>query len=358
VSNTDLIIKSVNGDYEVKFLSIADIVSNISSQDEHYLVVDKNVYPILKQYNDLNNGRIFLIDALEENKNLSKVWEICAWLASENATKKAVLVGIGGGIVQDLTTFSAHIYFRGIDWVNIPTTLLSQADSCIGSKCALNLSGHKNQIGVIHTPRQILISTDFLSTLPRSEIESGFGEIAKLSVTGPNSFFEEFSKYLQENQKNLSEIGHLIRLSLLAKRAIIEEDEYESNLRRILNYGHTFGHAIESLTQTRVVHGDAVVMGMQIINQLGSIWGITSNQFMNNFDRHLYKYFSGLRLPDISSKQFMSEISRDKKVQSKVIHLAIPANIGVIEIVPRKIDANLEADIQKAIDNVRLLYSA
>jgi len=358
VSNADLIIKSVNGDYEVKFLSIADIVSSILSQDEYYLVVDQNVVPILKQYNDLNNGRVFLIDALEENKSLSKVAEICAWLASENATKKAVLVGIGGGIVQDLTTFSSHIYFRGIDWINVPTTLLSQADSCIGSKCALNLSGHKNQIGVIHTPRQILISTDFLSTLPRSEIESGFGEIAKLSVTGPNSFFEEFSEYLQKNQKKLSEIGHLIRLSLLAKKAIIEEDEYESNLRRILNYGHTFGHAIESLTQNKVVHGDAVVMGMQIINQLGLLWEITSTQFMDNFDRQLYKYFSGLRLPDISSTQFISEISRDKKVQSRVIHLAIPVNIGDIQIVPREIDANLEADIKKAIDNVRLLYSA
>jgi len=129
-------------------------------------------------------------------------------------------------------------------------------------------------------------------------------------------------------------------------------------LRRILNYGHTFGHAIESLTQNKVVHGDAVVMGMQIINQLGLLWEITSTQFMDNFDRQLYKYFSGLRLPDISSTQFISEISRDKKVQSRVIHLAIPVNIGDIQIVPREIDANLEADIKKAIDNVRLLYSA
>lgn len=313
---------------------------------------------MLEKHEKLYGDRIFLIDALEENKSLNKVAEICAWLASKNATKKSVLVGIGGGIVQDLTTFSAHIYFRGIDWINIPTTLLSQADSCIGSKCALNLSGHKNQIGVIHTPSQILISTDFLSTLPRNEIESGFGEIAKLSVTGPNSFFKELLEYLQRNERNLDDIEHLINLSLLAKKAIIEEDEYESNLRRILNYGHTFGHAIEALTKNQIVHGEAVVMGMQVINQLGLLWGVTSMHFIDNFDRLLYEYFPELKLPDISSEQFVVEISRDKKVQSKVLHFAIPVDIGDIRIVPKEIDSKLELDIQKAIDNVKLLYSS
>jgi 3-dehydroquinate synthase len=255
------------------------------------------------------------------------------------ATKTSHLIGIGGGVIQDLATFSSHIYFRGIDWTYIPTTLLSQADSCVGAKCALNLQGHKNQLGVVHTPRAVEIFTGFLETLPFPEIQSGFGEIAKLAVTGEEQFLQEFVRFLDEKQFSTENIGELIRLSLVAKKVVIDQDEYESDLRRILNYGHSFGHALETLTNNSVVHGDAVVVGMDLINYIGYKNGITKLDFYEEMKLLFHKHFNHIKVKhSIKANIWVDELKHDKKMKFGKMNFAIPVSTGDIQIYTMELD--------------------
>jgi 3-dehydroquinate synthase len=252
------------------------------------------------------------------------------------------LVGVGGGVVQDLSTFVSHIYYRGIDWTFIPTTLLSQADSCVGSKCALNLNGHKNQLGVVHTPKSVDIFPGFLETLPHSEIQSGFGEIAKLAVTGKNQFLTEFKTHLHKYGVSTINLGEIIYSSLNAKKYVIDQDEYESDLRRVLNYGHSFGHALESLTENSIVHGDAVVVGMDIINFIGLRREITDYAFYLEMSELFEEFFSHIRLKkSFDANRWVQELKHDKKMRHGKMNFAIPVRNGDIRIYKTELDDDL-----------------
>jgi 3-dehydroquinate synthase len=337
-------INSVNGNYFATFHSdIEDLIEIIVNFQDVCVLVDLQVsklYP--KLLSALPNEKYFIVDSNEGNKSLTKVAEISEWLMDLGATKTTHLVGIGGGVVQDLSTFVSHIYYRGIDWSFFPTTLLSQADSCIGSKCALNLKGHKNQLGVVHTPKSVDIFAGFLETLPLSEIESGFGEIAKLAVTGSNQFLSEFKLNLGNYGISTRNIEEIIYSSLRAKKYVIDQDEYESDLRRILNYGHSFGHALESLTGNSIVHGDAVVVGMDIINFIGLRREITDYDFYLEMQELFKKYFSHIRVDKtFDSSEWVNELKRDKKMRQGKMNFAIPVSNGDIRIFTSNLDDQL-----------------
>ncbi len=335
---------SVNGNYFATFHpNIESLIEVVISQQDVYVLIDQDIsslYP--KLMSALADAKYFKIVSSEANKSLSKVAEISEWLMDSGATKTSYLVGIGGGVVQDLSTFVSHIYYRGIDWTFIPTTLLSQADSCIGSKCALNLSGHKNQLGVVHTPKSVDIFTGFLRTLPHSEIQSGFGEIAKLAVTGKNEFLTEFKTYLRKNGVSNIDLEETIYSSLNAKKYVIDQDEYESDLRRILNYGHSFGHALESLTDNSIVHGDAVVVGMDIINFIGLRREITDYEFYLEMSQLFEEFFGHIRIEkSFDGNRWVKELKHDKKMRNGKMNLAIPVRNGDIRIFNTELDDDL-----------------
>ena len=200
-------------------------------------------------------------DAMEINKGIDKVLRVCEDLLVYGFDKGHTLIVIGGGIVQDIGAFTAKVYKRGINWVFVPTTLLSQCDSCIGGKTALNHLNYKNQLALFSAPNKVIIDTEFLNTLQPQDITSGYGEIVKLFLTGGSWYVDQFDEFTREEA-----IFHALSI----KKAVVECDEFEDNERKSLNYGHSFGHVIESMTDYAIPHGTAVMLGIDIINKIYS----------------------------------------------------------------------------------------
>jgi 3-dehydroquinate synthase len=337
---SDITIYSSSAPYRLSLVeSEREFIQHLGALDDIRIIIDSEVskhFPFIEEELD---RPIFRIKSDESSKSLRTVESLCEWLIGTNSIKSTNLVAIGGGVVQDVATFVAHIYFRGLNLHLVPTTLLSQADSCLGSKCALNSRNSKNQIGVIHTPKSVLLYPQFLETLPKAEIRSGYGEILKLSITGPKQFFSEFEGYLRQHGIDKVPSTKIIMKSLSAKIPFIEADEYESDVRRVLNYGHSFGHALESLSSSQIVHGDAITVGMDLINYIGLRMGITEKAFQVRFRRIVEECFGHIKLPkNLSANEWVQELQRDKKMRNGVMNFAIPQREGSIIIQPQALD--------------------
>ena len=198
---------------------------------------------------------ICTVEMGENSKSLSVFGHLLQTMLDHNFSRKDCVVAVGGGVVGDLSGFAASAYMRGIDFYNIPTTLLSQIDSSIGGKTAINFGGMKNIAGAFYQPKKVLIDPDLLKTLPQRQIANGLAEAVKMSLTCDKVLFELFET--QDIEPNLEEI--IIR-SLKIKQAVVEQDEKEAGLRKILNFGHTIGHGIESCSD--LYHGECVALGM------------------------------------------------------------------------------------------------
>lgn len=206
----------------------------------------------------LNNAPIHVFPQGEASKNFDVFRGICEKLLSEGFTRKDVVVAVGGGVTGDMSGFAAACYMRGIAFYNIPTTLLSQVDSSIGGKTAIDLNGIKNIIGAFYQPKAVIIDPDVLSTLPDRQISNGLAESIKMGITGDAALFE-----LCKEADYMKNIESIIEKSLLVKRAVVQEDEKESGLRKVLNFGHTIGHGIEaSVDLEDLYHGECVALGL------------------------------------------------------------------------------------------------
>ena len=193
----------------------------------------------------------------EGSKCFERYRELLSTLLSAGFTRTDCVVAVGGGVVGDLAGFVAATYMRGIDFYNIPTTLLSQVDSSIGGKVAIDLDGVKNIVGAFYQPKGVLIDPEVLATLPSRQLACGFAEALKMSLTSDTTLFSLF-----EEGRAVSEIDEVIYRSLCIKKTVVEKDEKENGLRRILNFGHTLGHGIETVGAGRLLHGECVALGM------------------------------------------------------------------------------------------------
>ncbi|MBR2316205.1 MAG: 3-dehydroquinate synthase [Clostridia bacterium] len=194
----------------------------------------------------------------EQTKNIDTWKDILSFLVEKKFTRSDCIVAVGGGVVGDLSGFAAASYMRGIDFYNIPTTVLSQVDSSIGGKTAVDFQGYKNIVGAFYPPKAVLIDPDTLSTLPARQISNGLAEALKMSLTSDHELFEIFEK--EDAYEN---IDIIIEKALLIKKHVVEEDEKESGLRKILNFGHTLAHAIEAANNMQeFYHGECVALGM------------------------------------------------------------------------------------------------
>ena len=205
----------------------------------------------------LEGSVIFTFEQGESNKSFDTYMSICQALLENGFNRKDAVIAVGGGVVGDMSGFAAATYMRGISFYNIPTTVLSQVDSSIGGKTAIDFKGVKNIIGAFHQPKGVIIDPDVLSTLPERQIKNGLAESLKMGMNFNKELFELF-----KNDNYMESIDKIIELSLRIKKHVVEEDEKESGLRKSLNFGHTIGHGIEGSLGGKLYHGECVALGI------------------------------------------------------------------------------------------------
>jgi 3-dehydroquinate synthase len=321
-------IESLNHYFENKFTNV----------DSRYVVWDSNLFDLYNNTLKTLKHKHYSLKALESNKNSNSVFKLIDILQSINFTKKEVIVSVGGGITQDVTAFTRSIYKRGLNWTFVPTTLLSMADSCIGAKTALNHKGVKNQLALFSAPKEVLICSEFLNTLSPKDILSGYGEILKLVIIGGNYAINEFFQISNSKLSSIQKITKLIKLSLQIKKVIIEKDEFEFDIRRSLNYGHTIGHAIEPVLKYKIPHGIAVSIGMIIENNIAVELGYLERKIADHYNNLIEKYIpieSWRLLKKINYQEVYSNILQDKKTLNKTINFAVPNafnSFGILKV--------------------------
>lgn len=351
----DIKIHSSLYDYEVEFIDIN--VNNILEEigENVTYVIDQNVYKLYEHlFKNLNQELIYFIDAKEENKDIDSVLELIDFWRDKKIKKNWKVIAVGGGITQDIVTFASNIYLRNIDWYFVPTTLLAMCDSCIGGKCGINRGRYKNQLGVFYPPKKIFISTAFLETLSTADVINGWGELLKFSLTKNNGFFEQIEKINDCN--SCTKMDDYIYNGLFVKKEIIELDEFEGDLRRVLNYGHTFGHALEAYTHNAIPHGTAVIWGIDVANYIAMRENIFSKEDYLRVKSLIKKVFLTDEIIIENSDELYEIISTDKKVKNNTIYLAVPKSIGELSIYPMDLDEKLRKIFKDYLESTHEFY--
>ena len=328
----DFEVKSSVHDYEVKFVeNIPDVLKN-EICDCDVIVIDnkvKDLYPdLLKDIN--NNTSVIGLDAHEEQKSYEGLIPIIQKLIHNGFKKNHRLIGIGGGIIQDVTAYTASIMYRGVKWVFFPTTLLAQGDSCIGSKTSINFGKYKNQVGGFYPPNKIYINLDFLGTLSKVDIQSGLGEMSHYFVVAGDKDFKEYKHDYENVFSDNNVLAKMISNSLKIKKSYIEIDEFDRRERQVFNYGHSFGHAIESLKDFSVPHGIAVSFGMDMANYISVRKNYLSRDIRYEIRELLEKIWSGFDIKDLDLEKFVEVLSKDKKNVGKDLRLILCKGYGKV----------------------------
>jgi len=278
--STHIKIHSKIKDYDVYFEETSQFIDDWAANTTTCFIVDENVWKLYSStlLGTLPRENVIIVPIHENNKNLDTVQKLYNRLVEYPAKRNLTVVTIGGGILQDISGFAVSTIYRGIDWIFIPTTLLAQADSCIGSKTSLNYKNYKNLIGTFYPPNKIYIHSQFLKTLSKSDFYSGFGEVIKLHLMGGanhhKSLLEVTPAFINREPEALFTAIHR---SLKIKLSYMEGDEFDHGRRNLLNYGHDFGHAIESTSNFEIPHGQGIIIGMMAANIISRERGILSS---------------------------------------------------------------------------------
>lgn len=319
----------------------------MSINEKNILLIDKNIFSLYFD-NSINfRDNVYIFDALEENKDVYHALELISFLEEKNFTKSESLIVVGGGIVEDIGAFVGAVFKRGIKWIYFPTTLLSMCDSCIGGKTGLNYNGVKNQIALFSSPAKVILNINFLKTLKDEDIKSGLGEIFKLLITGGRNTFDLYNNLVTFGKvHNFDDYKKLILSSLYVKKAIIEEDEFETNYRKSLNYGHTLGHAIEVMSSFKIPHGQAVSLGIIIANKIGLSYGYLKKEIYEEVKKSVLSIVDKNSIKDLNIEKVLDLIKKDKKVKGNEISFVSISDIGNTVFIKVKIDNKLFEEIK------------
>ena len=277
---------------------------------------------------------LIVFPAGEEQKHTLTVTDLASELAGRGFDRGDALVALGGGVVGDITGFLASIYMRGIPFVQVPTSLLAQVDSSVGGKTGVDIPEGKNLIGTFYQPRAVYIDIDVLKTLPPEEFRGGLAEVIKYGVIIDKDFFA----FLEENQKAIRDMEPETLVSMIytccqIKANVVEQDEREGGLRRILNFGHTIGHAVEAASGFQIIHGLAVSIGMHAVTQLAIQGGYTTDSVLQTLDNLLGAYNLPLEIPaELDRKKIRAYLQTDKKTVGGHIFFVLPEEIGKVII--------------------------
>ncbi len=331
----DIQINSSLANYSVQFSTLTDL-SSWSPLGNAFLI-DSFFSDKLSIPNDIP---IIWIDSNECAKSFGSILEVFIELKKVGLGRDSHLVAIGGGVVQDIATFVASLYMRGISWSYVPTTFLGMADSCLGGKSSINVGSYKNLIGNFYPPQRIDILPLFARSLPKEELIAGIAEAAKICFCRGSLTFEKYEKLVQpiiDQEWDEYQLGKLLYMTLEVKKWFIEKDEFDKAERRLLNFGHTWGHALESATKFSVPHGLAVAIGM-----MAAIRFKDNQSYLTPLWNHCLSLLSPiLSLDQINSFEdslFLAAFLSDKKHSVGCFHLIVPVSrnsitpLGVEEI--------------------------
>jgi 3-dehydroquinate synthase len=322
-----LVIQSHTGAYIAHFDEDAPWRIAAGAGDRFHVIADRRVAALHEKLLAplLSCPSVLLLDATEINKSLERMPAYVEHLLQCGIRRNQRLVAVGGGIIQDITCFLAATLLRGVDWLFLPTTLLAQCDSCIGSKSSINCGDTKNIVGTFTPPREVWIASRFLETLDERDLRSGVGEMLKIhAIEGPWSFDRLAADYdrLFHDRRVMIEY---IRSALAIKKPFVEIDEFDRRERNVLNFGHSFGHAIEAATDFAVPHGIGVTMGMDVALEVARGLGRIGDDVVDRMRpilRHNARGFLDIAVP---RDRFLEALVRDKKnVGSGTVTVILP----------------------------------
>ncbi|MCT2563797.1 3-dehydroquinate synthase [Chryseobacterium herbae] len=298
-----------------------------------FILVDENTHeyclPVLLGNMETDLGfEILEIEAGEEMKNIqtaNQLWEI---LTEMQADRKALVINLGGGVITDMGGFIASTYKRGIQFINIPTTLLSMCDASIGGKTGIDLMHYKNMVGTFAFPEQIFIYPKFLETLPFKELRSGFAEMLKHGLIADKAHWDSL---IQIHKLDVETVVPHIQTSMDIKQDVVEKDFHEKNIRKTLNFGHTIGHSVESLCLSRgnpILHGEAVAMGMICEAHLANLENLITEEDATFIIENIQRYYSYLDISDFTDESITELLLNDKKNTDSKINFSLLTGIG------------------------------
>ena len=342
-------VNSSHGRYEVL---ISDGAASPDLLDEHAVVLADVA---LQDRLPPTSTPVIAIEASEEEKSLAGAERVIVDLLRLGISREQRILAVGGGVVQDLATFVAQIYKRGLSWTYVPTTLMAMADSCIGGKSSINVATVKNVAGGFHPPTRVVIDPRFLETLSETALAAGLAEAAKIAYCrGPESFDEYLVRYGRFASEPVDLLSHVLE----AKKWFIEIDEFDRRERRLLNFGHTFGHALEPAVGHRLAHGTAVAVGMLSAAAHHQAQPSEALTRLTQHCRDLLKRSEGVdeALAAFDPETFKTSFGNDKKHSAGLFHLILPSDGGSVSEVSVPADdegwRGIELAVLAAIDGV------
>ena len=315
---------------------LGSILDYTGHADKWVIITDENVdriygTEVMKAFEGKEVFK-YVIPPGESSKNIGTVTEIMSFMLDHQLTRKSKLIALGGGVVGDLAGFCASIYMRGMEWIQVPTTLLAQIDSSVGGKTGVNMPQAKNVVGTFSQPKAVVIDLNVLKTLSSRELISGIAEVIKYGVI----YDYQFLNYVDENYRSILSldedvIKYVIKKCCEIKAYIVSKDEREDDLRKILNFGHTIGHALESITKYEdYTHGEAVIIGMYYEAKMALKMGLINNEYFEEIVKLLEKTNINLDINRFDKNILIDIMSNDKKNLKDKISFILPYEPGKV----------------------------
>ncbi|MBQ2870668.1 3-dehydroquinate synthase [bacterium] len=315
-------------------------VSSYTKASKFLIVTNKTVANLYRESLNIQNAEWMVLEDGEQYKNFDTYKLIMDKALEMRLERKDAFIAFGGGVVGDITGFCAATYLRGIDFIQIPTTLLAQVDSSVGGKVAINTQFGKNLVGAFYQPKLVLADTSTLCTLDKRQFKTGLAEVVKYAFIEKTAMCNfNFLNFLLDNSeliksKDLGILKEMIKICCEIKARVVNEDEQEKGLRAILNFGHTYAHAIEKVTNyTHFTHGEAVAIGMRLVFDLAKMRNMISSDYYNLAIKLLSKFALTYVLPDSTTHEALVEAMLfDKKVQDNKVRFVLPVDVGKVVI--------------------------
>lgn len=320
---------SVDSEIIIEQGALSHVSEYLKDHSKAVFIVDKNAFSYLKDYVSeylAASAIVFELEVNEKTKDIKTIEEILQELKSQGCDRKSLVVAIGGGVLCDVVGYAASSYMRGIEWIAVPTTLIAQADAAIGGKTGVNLDQYKNLVGAFWQPKAVLVDPNMLKTLPENHLRAGMAEVVKMGFIDNKRIID-----LVESSSKEKVLAELVQLSAEGKVGIVSDDPLEAGERKLLNFGHTLGHAFESISfnsDKPLLHGEAISIGMLAETKLAELEGICQPSLTDKVRSVLTKLGLPTTFPATDKQEILSRVILDKKNVGGKALWTLPVEVG------------------------------